>query len=113
MRRSRQAVSIAAVLVLLGSFDTLSDFQVFSVWIFYGLTGVSVFVLRRMLPDAERPYRVFGYPVVPAIFVAATVWLLYEAVVGAPVRSLIGLGIIALALPVYAVLRRSANARAH
>jgi APA family basic amino acid/polyamine antiporter len=100
---------VAAVLVLLGSFDTLSDFQVFSVWIFYGLTGVSVFVLRRMLPDAQRPYRVFGYPIVPAIFVAATLWLLYEAIIGAPVRSLIGLGIIALALPVYTLLRRRAR----
>lgn len=100
---------IAAVLVLLGSFDTLSDFQVFSVWIFYGLTGVSVFVLRRKLPDTPRPYRVLGYPIVPAIFVAATVWLLFEAVVGAPVRSLVGLCIIALALPVYAVLRMRAK----
>jgi len=97
---------VAALLVLLGSFDTLSDFQVFSVWIFYGLTGVSVFVLRRLLPDAPRPYRVFGYPFVPVIFVAATVWLLFEAVVGAPVRSLVGLGIIALALPVYALLSK-------
>jgi APA family basic amino acid/polyamine antiporter len=101
--------AIAAVLVLLGSFDTLSDFQVFSVWVFYGLTGVSVFVLRRTQPDAPRPYRVFGYPIVPTIFVAATVWLLFEAVVGAPVRSLVGLGIIALALPVYALLTKRAN----
>ena len=100
---------IAAVLVLLGSFDTLSDFQVFSVWVFYGLTGVSVFVLRRTLPDAPRPYRVLGYPIVPVIFVSATVWLLYEAVIGAPVRSLLGFGIIALALPVYAVLRARAK----
>ncbi|HEV2879522.1 MAG TPA: amino acid permease, partial [Candidatus Eremiobacteraceae bacterium] len=99
---------IAGVLVLLGSFDTLSDFQVFSVWVFYGLTGVSAFVLRRKEPDTPRPYRIFGYPIVPVIFVAATVWLLFEAVVGAPARSLIGLGIIALALPAYALLKKRA-----
>ncbi len=97
---------IAAVLVLLGSFDTLSDFQVFAVWIFYGLTGASLFVLRRTQPDASRPYRIAGYPVVPALFIMVTVWLLFEAIVGAPQRSLIGLGVIALALPVYALLRR-------
>jgi APA family basic amino acid/polyamine antiporter len=92
---------LAAVLVMLGSFDSLSDFEIFTGWVFYGLTGLSVFVLRRKEPDAERPYRVMGYPVVPALFVATTVWLLAEAVIATPARSLIGLGIIALALPVY------------
>jgi len=79
----------------------LSDFQVFNNWVFYALTGVTLFVLRRKEPNAERPYRIFGYPLVPAIFVAATLWLLVEVVVGAPARSLLGLGVIALALPVY------------
>jgi len=97
--------AIAALLVLLGSFDTLSDFQVFAVWVFYGLTAASLFVLRRTEPDAPRPYRIAGYPVVPILFVAATVWLLCEAVVGAPQRSLLGIGIIVLALPVYKLLR--------
>ncbi len=96
---------VAAVLILLGTFDTLSDFQIFSVWIFYGLTAACVFVLRRREPNVERPYKVFGYPVMPALFVAATIWLIYEAVVANPVRSFIGLGIIALALPVYALVR--------
>lgn len=102
---------LAAVLVLLGSFDSLSDFEVFTGWVFYGLTGLSVFVLRCKEPDAERPYRVSGYPVVPALFVATTVWLLAEVIIAAPSRSLIGLGIIALALPVYWL--RARNSAAH
>jgi basic amino acid/polyamine antiporter, APA family len=96
---------LAGVLVMIGSFDTLSDFEIFSVWVFYGLTGLSLFVLRRTQPDAPRPFVTWGYPIMPAAFVAAAIWLLYEAVVDAPLRSLLGLGIIALALPVYAILR--------
>ncbi len=96
---------LAGVLVMLGSFDVLSDFQVFSVWVFYGLTGLSLFVLRRKEPNAERPYKIAGYPLVPAAFVAVTIWLLFEAVINAPQRSLLGVGIIVLALPVYYLLR--------
>jgi APA family basic amino acid/polyamine antiporter len=100
--RAVLALSIlAAALVMLGSFDSLSDFQVFAGWVFYGLTGLSLFFLRQQEPNAERPYRVSGYPVVPALFVLTTAWILVEAVVASPTRSLIGLGIILLALPVY------------
>ncbi len=99
--------AVSAVLILIGTFDMLSDFQVFSVWIFYGLTGASVFVLRRTMADTQRPYRVLGYPILPAAFVAATIWLLFEAVTAAPVRSLIGLGIIGLALPTYWIATRA------
>jgi APA family basic amino acid/polyamine antiporter len=92
---------LAAALVMVGSFDALSDFQVFAGWVFYGLTGVSVFVLRIREPEADRPFRVMGYPIVPALFVATTVWLLAEVVIATPERSLIGLAIIALSLPVF------------
>jgi len=103
--------ALAALLVLLASFDILSDMLIFSVSIFYGLTGLSLFVLRRKEPNAERPYRSLGYPIVPLLFVIAMVWLLVEAVVGAPWRSLIGLGIILLALPVYSLLQTRSRAR--
>lgn len=100
--RSVFALSVlAAALVMLGSFDSLSDFQIFTGWVFYGLTGLALFFLRRQEPNAERPYRVSGYPFVPALFVLTTVWILAEAVIATPTRSLIGLGIIILALPVY------------
>ena len=96
------ALSVLAVaLVMTGSFDSLSDLQIFTGWTFYALTGLSLFFLRRQEPLLERPYRVSGYPIVPALFVATTVWILVEAVVASPVRSLMGLGIILLALPVY------------
>jgi APA family basic amino acid/polyamine antiporter len=92
---------LAALLVTLGSFDSLSDLFVFTGWLFYGLTTLSVFVLRKKEPEADRPFRVVGYPVVPALFVVTTAWLLAEVVMAAPERSLIALAIIALSLPVY------------
>jgi APA family basic amino acid/polyamine antiporter len=97
---------LAAVFVLLGSFDVLSDFEIFSVWIFYTLTAISLFALRRQEPQRPRPYRVWGYPLVPLAFAATAVWLLAEAAIAAPARSFTGLAVIALAFPVFALLRR-------
>ena len=91
----------AALLTLSGSFDTLTDYAIFALWIFYGLTIASVFTFRRRLPDAVRPYRTWGYPVVPAIFLAVTAWLIVNTLITAPVQSIIGLSLIALGVPVY------------
>jgi APA family basic amino acid/polyamine antiporter len=91
----------AGVLALSGSYDSLTDYAIFALWIFYGLATMSVFVLRRRMPDAVRPYRTWGYPVVPAVFLLVTAWLLINTVMTAPVQSLIGLGVILIGLPVY------------
>lgn len=66
----------ASVLVFSGSFDMLTDMCIFISWLFYGMSGLGVFILRRKMPDAERPYRVWGYPIVPAIFVAFSTFYL-------------------------------------
>ncbi|HEX8458526.1 MAG TPA: amino acid permease [Pyrinomonadaceae bacterium] len=91
----------ACLLALSGSFDTLTDYVVFGSWIFYGLTTASVFIFRRRMPHAERPYRAWGYPVVPALFLLVTGWLLYNTLRTTPVQAFIGLGLILLGLPVY------------
>src|SRR5919202_3511139 len=91
----------SGVLALSGSYDQLTDYAIFALWIFYGLATASVFVFRRRQPDAERPYRTWGYPVVPVIFLLVTAGLLYNTVMTSPRQSLIGLGLIALGLPVY------------
>ncbi len=95
-----QAVWIS-VLVLSGSFDTLTDYVIFAAWIFYGLNTASVFIFRKKLPNAKRPYRTFGYPFVPAVFLIVTVWLIISTITTAPLRSLIGIGFIALGIPLY------------
>jgi APA family basic amino acid/polyamine antiporter len=91
----------AGILTLSGTFDQLTDFAIFAFWLFYGMVAASAFVFRRRNPDATRPYRTWGYPVVPAIFVLVTIYLIVFTIKNAPVQSLIGLLIIASGLPVY------------
>ena len=101
----------ASVLALSGSFDTLTDYVIFGSWIFYALIGSSIFVFRRRYPDAERPYRAFGYPVVPIVFLLVAGWLLINTMMTAPTQSFIGIGLILLGLPVYWYLNNRGNAR--
>jgi APA family basic amino acid/polyamine antiporter len=89
-----------------GSFDTLTDYVIFGSWIFYAFVTSSIFVFRIKYPDAERPYRAFGYPVVPVVFILVATWLLFSTVMSNPLKSLIGLGLIALGLPVYYYLTK-------
>jgi APA family basic amino acid/polyamine antiporter len=91
----------SCVLALSGSFDTLTDYVIFAAWIFYALNTASVFIFRRRQPEAERPYRTLGYPVLPVIFLLSAGWLIYNTLVATPKQALIGLGIIALGLPIY------------
>jgi APA family basic amino acid/polyamine antiporter len=91
----------ACVLCLSGSFDTLTDYVVFGSWIFYALATASVFVFRRTMPDAERPYKAFGYPVVPILFLLAAGWLLVNTMISTPVQAFTGIILILLGLPVY------------
>jgi len=101
--------AISIVLVLLGTFDTLSDYLVFNSWVFFAITCAAVFVLRRREPNLERPYRVPGYPFVPAIFVLVSIWLLVQTLLSNPRNSLIGLAIIALSFPYYHWRRQRAR----
>ncbi|MDQ3258707.1 MAG: amino acid permease, partial [Acidobacteriota bacterium] len=92
----------ACVLALSGSYDTLTDYVIFGSWIFYGLATGSIFIFRKRMPDAERPYRAWGYPVVPILFLLVTGWLLINTLLTTPRQALTGLALIALGLPVYA-----------
>ena len=101
----------AGILALSGSFDQLTDLAIFAFWLFYGMVTASVFVFRWREPDAPRPYRTWGYPVVPALFVLVTIVLIVFTIKNAPVRSLIGLIIIAAGLPVYWYFARKSERR--
>jgi APA family basic amino acid/polyamine antiporter len=96
----------SAVLVLSGSFDQLTDFAIFAFWLFYGMITAAVFVFRFRAPDAPRPYRTLGYPIVPAIFVLVTICLILFTLKNAFVQSVIGLVIIALGIPAYYYFER-------
>eukprot|EP01136_Pigoraptor_vietnamica_P015156 Opistho-1_new@57961 len=90
-----------SLLVLSGTFDQLTDMLIFAAFIFYGATAFGVFVLRKKMPEAHRPYKVIGYPIVPAIFVLFCVILIVNTLIEKPVEALSGLGLMATGLPFY------------
>jgi APA family basic amino acid/polyamine antiporter len=91
----------SAVLVLTGSYEALLTYAMFAAWIFYAMAVAGVIVLRRKVPDAERPYRMWGYPVTPVVFIAIAAWFVGNTIVTKPGPSLIGLLLIAAGAPVY------------
>ena len=97
---------LGCLLALSGTFDQITTACVFAVWIFFALTAAAVFVLRRKRPDAERPYRVLGYPVLPAVFVIVALWLLINTLRTNPVESAAGLVLIAIGLPIFWYFRK-------
>ena len=97
----------ASILVLSGTFDQLTDMLIFAVYIFYGATAMGVFILRRRLPDAIRPYKTWGYPFVPAVFVLFCVGLFFNTIITRPREAGIGLSLILLGIPVYFLLVRN------
>jgi basic amino acid/polyamine antiporter, APA family len=91
----------ASLLVLSGTFDQLTDMVIFASFIFYGASAAGIFVLRRTLKDVHRPYRVHGYPVVPALFVLFCLVLVLVTIVQRPRDAGIGLALIAAGIPFY------------
>lgn len=91
----------ASLLVLSGTFDQLTDMLIFAAFIFYGATTLGVFILRKRMPDTPRPYKVWGYPVVPAIFIIFCVFLIGNTLIARPREASIGLFLILLGIPFY------------
>ena len=96
------------LLCLSGSYGQLLDYVIFAVLIFYILTIVGLFVLRRTRPDAARPYRAFGYPVLPGLYIVMATWISAVLLRYKPQYTWPGLIIVLLGVPVYLVWRRSA-----
>lgn len=91
----------AIVLLLSGSYETLMDYAMFAFWFFYGLMVLGVMLLRRTQPDLVRPYKMWGYPVTPLLFLAVTVCFLGNMAIHRPGPSLAALGFMATGVPVY------------
>lgn len=97
---------VSMILALSGSFDQLTNYVVFSSWIFYAMVTGVVFVLRKKRPEAHRSYKTLGYPVVPVVFIILATLLLINTVMESPKESLIGLGFILAGVPVYYIFRK-------
>lgn len=102
---SQVVLAIVAVW-LLGSFQKLADSFVFTMWIFYGLAGTTIFILRIRRPGAERAFRCPGYPVVPAIFVLVAFTMTALSISSDPKGTLPWIGVLLAGVPVYYIWRK-------
>jgi basic amino acid/polyamine antiporter, APA family len=94
------------LLVFTGSYEQLGTYVIFAVFVFHAATGAAIFVLRRTRPDWPRPYRAWGYPWTPAIFIVTALAFVFNTLMERPIESLWGLGIVVLGVPAYAWWRR-------
>ena len=98
---------VAVVLTLTGSYVQLATYVVFVSFLFYALSAAGVIVLRRREPGLSRPYRAWGYPVTPVVFILFALYLVVDTIVQAPRESAVGAAIVLLGLPAYWYWRRS------
>ena len=101
-----QALLSSVLLVFLSQFQQHFELAIFAEWLFYMLTATTIFFYRRRKPDLPRPYRVWGYPVLPAIFVFCAAAVLISSYAGNLEGSLIGTVLILLGLPVFYLVRK-------
>ena len=91
----------SAVLILTGSYELLIDYRIFGIWLLNVATVAGVIVLRRTRPELARPYRMWGYPYTPLVFILVGGGFMLNTLLQRPVPSLIGLAIMAAGVPVY------------
>ena len=96
----------ACILVMSGEFDQLTDMIIFAIFIFYGATALGVFILRKRMPDAPRPYKVWGYPIVPAtvIFIAGALFV--NTIINQTREASIGLVLMLTGVPMWYFFNR-------
>jgi APA family basic amino acid/polyamine antiporter len=101
-----------SILCLTGTYNQLLDYVIFSALIFYALTTIGLFVLRARRPEAPRPYRAVGYPVLPALYIVLTTAVMLLILLSPTTRmqALLGLALVVLGVPVYFLWRRGAAA---
>lgn len=101
------AIGLASVLgvamVMTQTFEQLTDTFVLAMWPFYALSVAAIYTLRKSQPNLHRPYRVVGYPFVPAVFIAAAIYLVVNALISDPLWTSVTFGVVLLGLPVYYV----------
>ncbi len=105
------ATALGVVYVLLNNFQQLAEKFILGIWPFYALAVAAVYILRKKRPDLKRPYRAWGYPVIPALFLLASLAMVLNALWTEPVDTGITFAIILAGIPAYLLWRRFGNAR--
>ena len=95
------ATALGIAYVSFRTFEQLADAFILGIWPFYALAVGAVYILRAKQPDHPRPYRTYGYPIVPAIFLVASVGMLLNALISDPGVTLISFAVILAGIPVY------------
>ncbi|MDO9341476.1 MAG: amino acid permease [Bacteroidales bacterium] len=100
--------SIWAIVLLLfwGTFEDLITYTVSVEWIFFTLAAAGIFIFRKKLKNVERPYKTFGYPVTPLIFICINIWFVLNMMINKPLHMGIGIGFVLLGVPVYFFFKR-------
>jgi APA family basic amino acid/polyamine antiporter len=91
----------ASILTASGTYEQLYTYVVFASWLFYAMSCGAVIILRRKAPQMARPYKTWGYPVVPVVFILFALWLMVNTIIEEPRDAAIGAVIILLGLPIY------------
>jgi len=105
-----QAILSSLLLLAIGRFQALFSLAIFAEWLFYALTASTVFIFRRREPNTVRPYSVWGYPVLPLLFIASAIVLLVFSFADQPRNSIIGTIMIALGIPLHYFFQRRQRA---
>src|ERR1700721_4601778 len=100
-----QALLTTGLLLAVGRFQQLFELAIFAEWLFYLITTTTIFFYRRRIPAAERPFRSWGYPVLPVLFILAAAVLLYYSFASNVRNSLLRTLIIVAGIPLYLVFR--------
>lgn len=92
---------LASILILSGTFEQLMTYVVFASFLFYAMSAGAVIILRKRLSNSSRPYKTWGYPVTPILFILFSFYLVITSIIQNPTDSLVGAGIISLGIPAY------------
>jgi APA family basic amino acid/polyamine antiporter len=101
-----QAVWASLIVVASDTFQQIMNYVVFMDWLFLAMAVYCIYVLRRKYPDTPRPYRAWGYPVTPALFILLSMLVVVNTLIRAPVESGIGIAIVLSGLPFYYVMKK-------
>jgi APA family basic amino acid/polyamine antiporter len=101
-----QSVWAIVLLIFWRTFENLITYTVSVEWIFFTLAAAGIFIFRKKLKNVERPYKTFGYPVTPLIFIFVCTWFVLNIMINKPLHICVGIGCLLLGVPVYFYFRK-------